>query len=154
MQRLLFLAPLLLVLSGCAAASPAETPEVLEVGDSMLARCERNDQDVDVRAFYCGGLTAVETVVLSASDRDVVIAFEQFAASFSGASPKRIDSVYTAGEARHTWMRLEGTQDGRPLEAQMVAVAQGGGVRLVTCSTRDETAPCGPIVSSLVHRRY
>lgn len=119
----------------------------------MLARCERDERDMDVRAFYCGGLTAVETVVLSASDRDVVIAFDQFAASFSGESPKRVDSVYTSGESRQTWMRLEGTQNGRPLEAQMVAVVQGEGVRLVTCSTRDETAPCGPVVSSLVHRR-
>ena len=78
---------------------------------------------------------------------------DQFAAAFSGPTTRRVDSVYTAGDARHAWMRLERTGDSGPLEAQMVAVATGGGFRLVTCSSRDPEAPCGPVVSSLVHGR-
>lgn len=152
MLRAACFAPLL-VLVGCAAAPPPNDTKVLDAGDSLLARCQKDTQDADVTAFRCGSLTAVETIVLSASEREVGIAFDQFAASFSGPTTRRIDSVYAAGDARHTWMRLERSGTSGPLEAQMVAVATGGGVRLVTCSTRDPKVPCGPVVSSLVHGR-
>ncbi len=141
------------LLSACAAASPPEAP-VLEHGDAMLARCDKDEQEPDVRAFRCGQLTAVETVVLAASPQEIALAFDQFAARFPGQSPRRVDSVYTAGQSRHTWMRLEGSGEaGRPVEAQMVAVVTGDGARLVICSSRDPDAPCGPVVASLVHAR-
>lgn len=143
----------LLSLAGCASAPPPAEPSKLAEGDFMLANCHEEKQDADVRAFHCGKLTAVETLVLSASDHDLHSAFDQFAATFSGPTTRRVDSVYTAGDARHTWMRLEQNGDSGPVEAQMVAVATGGGVRLVTCSTRDPKAPCGPVVTSLVHGR-
>lgn len=152
MVRAACLAPLF-ALVGCAATPLPNDPEALVAGDSMLARCQKETQDADVTAFHCGSLTAVETIVLSASEREVSVAFDQFAAAFSGPTTRRIDSVYTAGDARHTWMRLERSSTAGPLEAQMVAVATGGGVRLVTCSTRDPKSPCGPVVSSLVHGR-
>jgi hypothetical protein len=151
MERFFGFLGCVLAVVGCAASPPPAAPDVLATGDSILAGCEKDESDEDVRAYYCGQLTAVEAVVLSASEHDLDIAFERFAASFSGSSPRRVDSVYSSGEARHTWMRLEGTGDRGTLEAQMVAVELGGGVRLVTCSTRDAKTPCGPVVSSLVH---
>jgi hypothetical protein len=150
-----------LVGAGCAGGpEPASRDASFETGESMLDRCAREDlappteRGGDVRAYHCGELTLVEAVVLSASERDVAIAFDEFAAAFAGETPKRVDSVYTSGDARHTWMRLEGkTTSGAAVEAQMVAVVRAGGVRLVTCSTKSAQAPCGPVVASLVHGR-
>jgi molybdate transport system substrate-binding protein len=39
---------------------------------------------------------------------------------------------------------------GAPQEAQMVAIAIGGGFRLVTCATKDVRTPCGPVMETLV----
>ena len=135
---------------GACTPGPVAAPAA-PAGGPTLAHCEEERQDADVRSFHCGGLTAVETTLLSATDHDVGVAFDQFAAAFSGPSTRRVDSVYTAGAERQTWMRLERATPRGALEAQMVAVATGGGVRLVTCSTRDPKVQCGPVVSSLGH---
>jgi hypothetical protein len=142
-----------LLLAGCGSGevAPARAPSELAVGAEFLAHCPADASELDVRAWSCDRLTAVETFVESASDRDVAQAIDGFAASFPANSPRRVDSVYAVGNARHTWVRLEGTTSrGEPVEAQMVAVAMGPSVRLVTCSSHGDVA-CGPVVAELVH---
>ncbi len=139
---------------GCASGAPTEPAtgaSELAVGADVLSHCAADAHELDVRAWSCERLTAVETFVESASEHDVAQAIDGFAASFPANSPKRVDSVYAVGNARHTWVRLEGTSSrGEPVEAQMVAVAMGPSVRLVTCSSHGD-ATCGPVVAQLVH---
>lgn len=131
---------------GCAAeALPPPRPA------DALAGCLEERQSEDVTAWTCGPLTVVETLVLDASPEDVALAFDGFARNFGGVAPKRLDSTYAAGEARHKAVKLESmTESGEPTEAQMIAVAVGSGYRLVTCATKDARRPCGPVMASLV----
>lgn len=149
-HRLIFVVSSAASLLACGApAKVAQAPVPPDVV-TLLARCERLE-DPDLRSWHCGGLTAVETVVSSASERELALAFEHFAARFGGDRPRRVDSAYVRGEARHTAIRLEGEGPrGEQVEAQMVAVVEGDGVRLVTCSTRDAAAACAPVVAHLV----
>lgn len=122
----------------------------------MLAKCVQDQSDPEITSWQCagasGGLTVVESVLESVGDRDLELAFEGFARSFGGATPRRVDSSYAAGNTHHTAMRLEGSgEPGALVEAQMVAVAIGGGVRLVTCSTKDPKLSCTPVMSHLVN---
>lgn len=147
-QYLALWAGLALASFGCA--EPSKTPDAVETTMS-LADCAEDRQSQDVTSWSCGPLTAVEALILDASSDDIAMAFDGFAANFGGKAPKRIDSVYHAGERRHAAMRLEGVSDaGAEQEAQMVAVSIGSGYRLVTCTTKDVSSPCGPVVSALV----
>lgn len=134
---------------GTAAPPPPPAPDA----EQLLARCAREANE-EVTSWSCANLTAVETLVLSASEQDIALAFDGFAANFSGQAVKRVDAKYIQGDTRHTAMRLEGHgPGGQTLEAQMVAVAIGNGVRLVTCSSKDSRSPCGPVIELLVHER-
>lgn len=122
----------------------------------MLARCVQDQSDLEITSWQCpgagGGLTVVESVLAAVGDRDLELAFDGFARSFGGAAPRRVDSSYAAGNAHHTAMRLEGSgEPGGLVEAQMVAVAVGGGLRLVTCSTKDPKLSCAPVMAHLVN---
>ncbi len=124
----------------------------------MLARCERS-VDHDVTSWSCDGLTAVDAVVLHATEKDIASAFEGFAATFGAEAARRVDSVYHKGNARHATMRIEGQgPEGSRVEAQMVAVQIGDGVHLVTCSSKPrpfaarEAPACAPVVEHLVGR--
>ncbi|NUP08789.1 MAG: hypothetical protein HOW73_22300 [Polyangiaceae bacterium] len=148
------------VVAGCV-----RTAEVASQSDGalLLDACQQQRESPEVTAWYCGDLTAIEAVVLSATDREVALAFDEFAANFAGKSVKRVDSEYAKGEARHKTMRLEGQgRAGESLEGEMVAVSIGNGVRLVTCSNRTDpakprghtvpaTPSCGAVVSHLVY---
>lgn len=141
----------------CGASTPPPTPPVSD-GEQLLARCTQEDSpphaDEHVTSWSCANLTAVETLVLSASDQDIALAFDGFAANFSGQAVKRVDAKYIQGDTRRTAMRLEGHgPTGQAIEAQMVAVAIGNGVRLITCSSKDAASPCGPVIEMLVHDR-
>lgn len=132
-------------LLGCATTPPPAAPT------GLLSHCIEERPSEDVTSWTCGSLTAVETLVLSASSAEVEMAFDGFAANFGGKSVKRLDAAYSAGEARHAAMSLEGVDEkGAPQEAQMVAIAIGGGFRLVTCATKDVSTPCGPVMETLV----
>jgi hypothetical protein len=140
------------MLLGCAACSRVgRVPVAPETdGARFLARCERQRADPDVTSWNCGNLTAVEAVVSTASDRDVTAAFDGFAATFGGDGSRRVDSNYASGAAHHTAMRIEGrAASGEAVEARMVAVRIGGGVRLYTCSSR-ASDECGPVLEHLV----
>lgn len=139
----------LCALMGCTQAPGPAAPRD---GQSMLADCQESVPAPDVRAWECRDLTAVETLVLSAEPRDLELAFDGFAARFGGEHPRRIDSVYTRGDTRHVVMRLEGDGAlGAVVDAQMVAIAIGGGFKLVTCSSKAVSKPCGPVIDLLVH---
>ena len=43
------------------------------------------------------------TVVLTATERDIAMAFDGFAASFGGDGLKRVDSMYAKGDTRLAW---------------------------------------------------
>ena len=136
-------------LFGCAAGPEAVAPRD---GETMLAECQESEPAPDVRAWECRDLTAVETLVLAAEPRDLELAFDGFAARFGGPHPRRIDSVYTRGDTRHVAMRLEGDGTlGAIVDAQMVAIAIGGGFKVVTCSSKAAAKPCGPVIELLVH---
>jgi hypothetical protein len=136
--------------SGCGGAEAG--PSAARGDVDPLSRCAETREGSDFRSWSCGDhLTAIETWVEVASDRDVKLAIDGFAATFPAASPKRVDSIWAVGNARHTWVRLEGTSNrGQPLEAQMVAVEMGEGVRLVTCQAQGPEEACGPVVAKLV----
>ncbi len=139
----------LLGLGAPACSPPAVAPTTTL--ESTLADCTELQPAPEVRSWECGGLVAVETLVLSVEARDLELAFDGFEQSFGGKSPRRIDSVYTAGDAKHTAMRLEGqSEQGAPVEAHMVAVSLGDGVKLVTCSSKDPAKSCGPVIAELV----
>ncbi len=139
----------LFALMGCTEARGPVAPRD---GESMLADCQESVPAPDVRAWECRDLTAVETLVLAAEPRDLELAFDGFAARFGGEHPRRIDSVYTRGDSRHVIMRLEGDGSlGAVVDAQMVAIAIGGGFKLVTCSSKAASKPCGPVIDLLVH---
>jgi len=137
---------------GCAASEAAPEKVVRQPpmdAARLLSRCERLENDPDVTSWSCGKLTVVQTMVEAASEREVAMAFDGFAASFGAGDARRVDSTYVRGG--HAAMRLEGKGPrGEPIEAQMVAVAVGNGVRLVTCSTKDAWTPCAPVVAHLV----
>lgn len=140
---------------GASAPPPARSPSN---GAQLLARCARDASPPQaaeqVTSWSCEDLTAVETLVLSASDQDIALAFDGFAANFPGHGVKRVDAKYIQGDTRRTAMRLEGNgPSGETIEAQMVAVAIGNGVRLVTCSSKDRRSPCGPVIEMLVQER-
>lgn len=145
-------------LAGCAKPTPAAAPLDGAAGARMLARCERT-ADRDVTSWSCDGLTAVDAIVLHATEKDVASAFEGFAATFGGEGARRVDSFFHKGNARHVTMRIEGQgPEGRGVEAQMVAVQVGEGVHLVTCSSKArpfsarEAPACAPVVEHLVGR--
>lgn len=147
----------LMLLVGCA--QPRAIGPTHDVG-MLLDRCQEQRDSPDVTAWTCGDLTAVEAVVLSATDREISMAFEDFASNFGGRDVRRVDSAYAKGDTRHTTMRLEGRgKKGESLEAQMVAVVVGRGVRLVTCSDKIGTGQqdvlpakptCGEVITHLV----
>lgn len=134
---------------GCTAEPGPKAPQD---GESVLADCQESAPAPDVRAWECPDLTAVETIVLSAEQADIALAFDGFAARFGGDHPRRVDSVYTRGDTRHVAMRLEGNgKTGGIVDAQIVAISVGGGFKLVTCSSKDQKSPCGPVIDTLVH---
>lgn len=152
-RRALALAlPLALALTACAAAPDrAQAPRSVGVLDGCAIQREADE----VTSVRCGDLLAVEAVVLSATEQEVAAAFDEFASSFGAVrAPRRVESEYVKGDARHRSMRLEGDdRTGAPLEAQMLAVMVGSGARLVTCSARVHAAgspSCAEVVAELV----
>lgn len=151
-----------LFMGGTGCGRPATSPDDPADLDAeaMLSRCDHQQDAEDVTSWRCGELLAIEAVVLPANDRDIKLAFDDFAATFGGASVRRVDSIYTKGDSRVSAMRLEGEgPNGEALEAQMVAVMVGSGVRMVTCSNRststrrpvgEVSASCGAVVAHLV----
>ncbi|MFO0552620.1 MAG: hypothetical protein U0271_29790 [Polyangiaceae bacterium] len=134
---------------GCGAATPpAREPD----GAAILGACTELHPSEDVSSWECGhGVTAVEAFVNSASEREISIAFDEFAQSFGVAGARRVDSLYTSGNTRNLAVRIDAdAASGEFLDAQMVAVTMGRGVRLVTCSSRDRAAPCSPLIAALV----
>ena len=136
---------------GACAHDVARSPRTNAVAEDALAGCLTDRSDPAVTTWTCGSeLVLVESWVPSASERELADAFDGFAASL-GETPRRVDSVYAVGGARHTAMRLEGSgQPGALVDAQMVAIATGSGVRLVTCSNKDPKRSCGAATSGLV----
>src|SRR5688572_31550944 len=78
---------LLALVAGCGRpASVAVTPP--DAG-MVLDRCQEQRESPEVTAWHCGDLTAIEAVVLAASEREIAMAFDDFASNFGGTNVRR-----------------------------------------------------------------